>query len=188
MANSPRQSAFDKCSSGFAFSKWPIASKHLLQNQGHSPPPASTLPFRANAGWRGSGCSEPSRVRADTQRPLPLPRAPPVGLENSPASSQAGKQASSGPANSLSGCLRRLPRQPAPLCLRQMPPPHHLLPSHTALLLIGGGHWRMRSGECKAASSSKKPAFKRAVPPAFGLSPLLDGAVVKCQIPGTSLK
>ncbi len=53
---------------------------------GHSPPLPSTFAGRRIAGWRGSGCYKCSRVRADTQRPLPLPRAPPVGLENAPAS------------------------------------------------------------------------------------------------------
>jgi hypothetical protein len=73
----------------YLLSQWPMAAAAAANSSaklGHSPPPASHLP-QANAGWRGSGCFEPSLVRADTQRPLPLPPRATVGLENSPASS-----------------------------------------------------------------------------------------------------
>ena len=39
----------------------------------------------ANAGWRGSGRREPSRVRAETQRPLREPRAAAGGAGECPS-------------------------------------------------------------------------------------------------------
>ncbi len=54
---------------------------------------------------------KPSLVRADTQRPLPLPRAPPVGLENSPASPQQPF------SSSLSAAFQQRQQPFQPFCL-----------------------------------------------------------------------
>jgi hypothetical protein len=162
----------------FACSEWQIAACKCLS---HLPPPASTLPFRANAGWRGSGCSERSLVQAETQWPLLLPRARLGGWEISPASSQS--------RHLLGRCQPQLIGQSQPQCVAvneggichnpsRFIRPLNAVESHSDCS-DWGDSFAPANGRNVAGESAKGGSKSQ---------PLKEDGVTKCQIPGTSLK